>query len=307
LFFDNRLIPETFQNIRVRNTITEYPKEIYGGELPFIVIHNPINPELYKTYVTNNIGNMRKKVQNDSLTIEEVLDFITYDFKRYCEFYNNWEKEERKNQTENIDFYFTQLQKIENVINEKRNVNKIKPDISNFLFTRIALKEQIIIGLNEIANKSSDNFLKYPLKTFYELYDELGIVKNMLSFLRDYNWEGLYSNYLNFCFLNFEKSKYISDSDLDICFPLFCDIMNYIKPQKIIIISKRIIQYLNKRRVLVIDKTKDFGNSKKKIITYSGKIIIKGANNFDFVYIPHPKINISKEIRSLIWKYYFSS
>jgi hypothetical protein len=91
--FDNRLVPQRFNNIEVMN-IVRYPLPENFPEYDTHMSHRAAyHPKHYITYVKANIALIRKTLGNDSLTELEALDALVHtgDFIAYLDYWADLE------------------------------------------------------------------------------------------------------------------------------------------------------------------------------------------------------------------------
>jgi hypothetical protein len=88
--FDGRLLPESYQGIRLHNGYisSTVPKEIEEMVLDPAGFETSWTPNQFIQYVTNNSDLIRKEIGDPKLTLEEMLDAICFgSFLEYCKGY----------------------------------------------------------------------------------------------------------------------------------------------------------------------------------------------------------------------------
>jgi hypothetical protein len=87
--FDNRLVPEEFQGIKVQNiTLDDYPSEFDITEDAPILNAEYYHPDKYIKFVDREINTIAKKLKRKDLTKREALDALTGDFYLHLKWYN---------------------------------------------------------------------------------------------------------------------------------------------------------------------------------------------------------------------------
>lgn len=86
--FDNRLIPQKFNEIKVHNITMGIPFEFkpLTGKAPLFEIEDP---KKYESFVDHNLDLIRETLKNPKLSKEEALDALTGNFNEHVEWYNN--------------------------------------------------------------------------------------------------------------------------------------------------------------------------------------------------------------------------
>jgi len=313
--FDNRLIPEEFRGIEVKNEIKgTYPKEFpsTNASLPIEEWFSPAN---YITFVKNNIDLIKRKLQNKNLTKEDALDALTGDFIKHKQWAEELRKKRIEEATEDIAFFDDLLEKTK-IVYEKSDI-KNHPENTGWSYsvTATAFKRNapIILGFNwgvdtkwvkagNIYGPQKD----YPFRDFEGNYDDLGSLKRTISYFYDYFPEGLSGMQTNYCFLRSEKENQISNNDLNLSNELFIEIIKKYTPSIIISFSKKLLDYLSKEKLLknIISKSLQSGN--RIYSATKAQYAPSGEKPVDFVYIPHPNCPVRKEARMNAWEFCFN-
>ena len=104
--FDNRLVPDSYENIPVLNvTMGSFPKEFpstTNEDIPLEVLYAPKN---YEAFVINNLDLIRRRLKSPNMSKSEALDALTGDFEKH----KNWCRELREKRIRNPEFYLRDL------------------------------------------------------------------------------------------------------------------------------------------------------------------------------------------------------
>ena len=97
--FDNRLVPDEFQGIKVHNIIIgdsplEFPEP--GHDFELLEVYHA--PERYINFVNRCITQIRKKLKNPDLPKEEALDAITGGFEKHIKWCEELSENTKKRQ-----------------------------------------------------------------------------------------------------------------------------------------------------------------------------------------------------------------
>ncbi len=306
--FDNRLIPDSFEGIKVVNwdrgpNPPEFPNS--NAALPLWMYYSAKN---YEKFVDNNFEMIRKNLLNPNMSRTEALDALTGGFEKLIMNNLKEEKEMKTEHKESIAFFNESLNDTKKVF-EKSDIyeDSVK---NNWWYsvsaTGIFIGKPLIVGFNWGAAQGVlyEPQKEYRFETFEGLYDELGSFKRTIKYFHVYCPLALSGMQTNFCFFRSPKESDISSRDLELSLPLFLKYVEYIKPSMLITFSGSLIKYLIKNELLVDHKVKQISNGKSTISPLKGKFV---ANNqkIDLVYLHHPNSPVKAEARNEAWEYCF--
>ena len=120
--------------------------------------------------------------------------------------------------------------------------------------TKLAKNKPLILGFNwGVDSKLTEKGLiatpqtEYPFSHFAGLYDELGSFKQVVDKFESYYPEGLSGTQSNYCFLRSPNEDDITGRDLELCEPIFEELIRNLNPTSIITFSKKLHRYLIKK------------------------------------------------------------
>ena len=171
--------------------------------------------------------------------------------------------------------------------------------------TRIMKNKPLIVGFNWGVDTSKHEAQKeYPDVCFEDNYKDLGSLKRVIPYFKNYYPNALLGMQTNFCFFRSEKEDQISESDLELSSELFDKYLDYSSPSIIISFSKKLSEYLEKKGKLK-DIRKGEIKSGKKIIQPINAKLQHSNNLIDFISLPHPNSKILGMARDEAWEFCF--
>lgn len=302
--FDNRLVPDNFCGFKVENLINpeSYPNEFPSSqsELPLEDWYAPKN---YIDFVENHFDESKDKLRNHNLTKRELLDALTGDFNKHIKWCIGLRSKRIEDEKENIAFFYKLLYKIKQAYldSDVRNINKDwKYSLTS---TKLSKNKPLIVGFNYGAeeNYQYNEQTNYPFAYFSGLYDELASFKKVVALFHEYFTQGLYATQTNICFFRSKKEAEISKHDLELCKPIFYELVNYLNPQCIISFTRKDFLLLDKKTEI---KTIEIPSNNKTLYVSKGKILVN-SSRIDYYNLPHPNSHFTTESRIKAWEYCF--
>ncbi len=105
-----------------------------------------------------------------------------------------------------------------------------------------------------------------------------------------------------YCPLRSAEESQITESDLDICMPLFKDLLKELSPRQIISFSNELEDYFNRKELLsdIVHLEIEIGKRKIK----ATKACIKnGRKKVAIAFLPDKDVTMSKENRERLWEF----
>ena len=250
--FDNRLIPESFDSIEIKNVILgSFPKEFpsENAALPYEEWYSPKN---YEAFVTKNLDLIRQKLNSPRMTEEEALDALTGDFIKHKTWCKKLRTERLKESKKEVAFFSKLLLQTKKAyeISDIKQLSENKGWGYAVTATMILKNRPLIVGFNWGMDSkwlSEGNEYgrqaNYPMRIFESNYDEMGSLKGAIPYFHDYFSEALIGMQTNFCFFRSEKENQISAKDLELSSPLFDEYLDYSSPSIIISFSIKLKNY----------------------------------------------------------------
>ena len=315
--YDNRLVPKKFMGVKVSNGIIgKFPNE-FPSQNATLPIFEWFSPNNYKRFVSNNILKLRKEFNNAKLTETEALNalmqsgtFIEHE-KKCIKMKNDIVLKSK----DDIIFFNTLLKKTgkafsKSDISKHSNNNSWGYSVTATMFMK---NKPLIVGFNwgvdskwlnegNVYNEQKE----YPLRQFESNYDDLGSFKRVVNYFHRFFPKALSGMQSNFCFFRSEKDSQISKNDLNMCKPLFDELLEYSNPSMIISFSSRLRDYFVNNSLLTDPKVKtiDTGNGKLKLI--KGNYELSTGKKIKFLYLPHPNYPLKSKYRDEAWEFEFT-
>lgn len=308
--FDVRRIPKEFNGIKVvEELIGKYPDE-FPSEFASLSFEDWYSPEWYVKFVDNNLDLISKKIKIPNLTREDALDALTGDFKKHVNSCIKMRIDRRKEEKENIAFFYELLYETKQayLLSDVYKNFKDKEWYYSVTATKFMKNKPLIVGFNwgaEQDYKYSPQ-CEYPFTHFEGLYDELGSLNRTIPFFHEYFQKALTGMQTNFCFFRSHEEKQISFKDLGLCKPLFDKYLDYVDPSIIISFSSKLRDYFNDNNLITNKKVLSIKYLKGQTEIIKGNYETKAGKIINFVYIPHPNARVSKEDRIKAWNFCFN-
>ncbi len=311
--FDNRLISEKFNGISVDNTtVGKFPEEFpsENAELP---IEEWFSLEHYLKFVENNLSIIRKELNKPSLTIKEALDALSGSIEKHLKWCIDLRLDRIDQEKDNIIFFHKLLYKIRQAfflsdVYKKYGKNNWWYSVTS---TRFIDNVPLIVGFNPGVEKkwveAGNHYhpqTEYPFSGFLGLYEEPGSMKVLVDRFFEYFPSGNFGTQINFCFFRTDVENKITRHDLQLCFPIFEELLDYLEPSVIINFSRRAHGYFVENYDTDIE-TKKIPSGRKTCFASRGKIILNNKP-IDYYNLPHP--SYEKYIPNAVkqaWEYCF--
>jgi len=176
--------------------------------------------------------------------------------------------------------------------------------------TRIMKNKPLIIGFNwgvdSIQRGGKCEIQKeYPDKCFEDNYKELGSLKRVIPYFKNYYPDALSGMQTNFCFFRSEKEDQVSEGDLKLSSELFDKYLDYSDPSIIISFSKKLSEYLERKGKLKHIQKEEIKSGKKIIQPIRAKFQHTNNNLVPFISLPHPNYPLLREARDKAWEFCF--
>lgn len=311
--FDNRLIPDKFDEIEVDSiTMGTYPKEFPSNyaELP---LEDWSSPERFVKFVENNLSLIRKTLKHPTITTNEALDAITGDFNKHITLTKKRKEERQLQHKSHIEFFKKLLSETETVFRKSEvfaNYNKENWGYS-ITATRLEKNKPVIVGFNWGAGNNWKNENKietiqkdYPFSSFSGLYDELGSFARVVNLFNKYLPEANNGVQTNFCFFRSQHEHQISDNDKKLCSPLFEELINYLEPSMLITFSSSLNDFFEKNGKIIEKQILKIHSKNNEVKAIKGTILINDRQ-IEYYNLPHPNYPITTEARLKAWEHCF--
>lgn len=178
--------------------------------------------------------------------------------------------------------------------------------------TRIMKNKPLIVGFNwGVDSKSMQKGDKheaqkeYPDVCFEDNYKDLGSLKRVIPYFKNYYRDSLCGMQTNFCFFRSEKESQISESDLKLSSELFDKYLDYSSPSIIISFSKKLALYLEREGRLTDIHKAEIQSKNKKVQSIVAKFQHSNINLIPFISLPHPNYPILGMARDKAWEFCF--
>lgn len=313
--FDNRLVPESFENLRVRNmTMGSFPREFPSGNaaLPLEEWYSPKN---YETFVINNLDLIRRTLKSPNMSKSEALDALTGDFKEHKKWCRDLREKHIAESRNEISFLKRLLSQTEKAFLQSDVKQRQENKGWGFRVTAmIRNNKPLIVDFNWKTNNKllgeSNKYKaqeKYYLRIFESNYEELGPLKGVPFYFHEYFPQALTGMHTSYCFFRSENENQISLHDLKLSSHLFDQYLEYSSPSIVISFSKKLKEYLEKSGRLKIIKKKEIKSNNHTAFSSIGKLYYKSGETVDFICLPHPNCPISKQARASAWQFCFEN
>lgn len=86
--FDNRLVPDNYQSYKVNNLTLSHTIPVTLNPVVDLPLWHVENPNNYILFVQNNIEEIRRVLNKESITTYDALDAITGGFTKHLDYWN---------------------------------------------------------------------------------------------------------------------------------------------------------------------------------------------------------------------------
>jgi hypothetical protein len=176
--------------------------------------------------------------------------------------------------------------------------------------TKLEKNQTVLIGYNGGAEigVNYDPQLEIPPENFKDLYDKkwLGSFVRVYTNLKTYLKNDDVDNFVqtNFCFFRSKSEGLISYHDIELCKPLFEELIEIIKPKRIIGFSKKLSDYLIPKIPGDYLESINIPSNKKTLHVIKGKINIAGSL-IPIFFLPHPNAKFTGDSLVKAWDFCF--
>ncbi len=163
----------------------------------------------------------------------------------------------------------------------------------------------LVIGFNWGASKGEDYSPQKEIKKTNFLTEEVGSLSRIFPYCRRYFGEDFLSKITqsNYCFFRSQKESQITQRDIELCEPIFEQLVGILNPSSILCFSSKLRDSLLKngriKSTEMFDIKYDRGSLK---VTYTA---IKATLNsgVEISFLPHPNYPMKGEARQEAWKF----
>lgn len=180
------------------------------------------------------------------------------------------------------------------------------------ILTACLEQEPMIIGFNWGVDNTWDEYINGRAYENQKDIEEvnftkihMGSLERVKPYMKKYFPEVNLNkgSHSNFCFFRSEKESQITEKDINLCIPIFNEMIEIVKPSVIICLSSRARDYFWSKNLFI--------DPKEKIIRYKTKTgknrtvkAVKAHVGKSKIYcIPHPNSKISTEARKIAWQF----
>lgn len=182
----------------------------------------------------------------------------------------------------------------------------------SLMSTKISIGAPLILGYNYGAAEG----VKYkaqsqiPSKSFGDVMkkNDLGSFSKVYNSLIDYCPDEDVHNFMmsNFCYFRSKSEGQISGKDLDACMQIFEQLIQEVRPSKILGFSAKLRNYIKANKLYTKLEEHKIQSNKRTLLVSKGKMNIADSN-IPFFMLPHPNSHFTGEARAEAWSYCFSS
>jgi len=311
--FDYRLLPDHFENIKVKSNLCENMPKEFPDPYPGMQIEEYNFPERYIAYVKRNIEKIRKTLHSKNITVDEALDALTGGWNNHLNRVTELKENRIMEHKEHIKFFNELLEKTKEVYHQSDIFKEHGNKNWGYSVTATSFEKnaKVIVGFNwGVDKKFIENGNSYgpqpgyPSKNFSSSYEDLGSLKRTFPFLHKH-FEIIPEVQINYCFFRSESEAQISNKDLTLSGELFDSLIHYLEPSMLISFSKNLNDHLSNSGKLIQTETLQIKSGNKIFSVAKGKVKIND-NEVDYYYLPHPNCPIKREARVKAWEYCFS-
>lgn len=178
--------------------------------------------------------------------------------------------------------------------------------------TKIIVNKPLIIGFNWGAG-SGVSFapqMDYPTESFYDLHKKkwLGSLSRIIPYCEKYISKefACEAGQSNYCFFRSYQEDQISEHDLELCKPIFRELLEISKPSLLLCFSARLRDHLILSELVENCATAELpyrqGNAERKCLVAKGEISFGKSKIY---FLPHPNWPLKREIREEAWEFCF--
>lgn len=179
--------------------------------------------------------------------------------------------------------------------------------------TRLDKGKPVIVGFNWGVDNAwlkkgnrYGNQKDYPNAVFKDLYNDLGSFKKVVNQFNRYLPEANEGVQINFCFFRSQTESQISQKDLDLCIPLFEELIAYLEPNMIILFSSSLFRFFKNKNYILNSTDQSFTDRNRTVYVSKGQMLIKNVQT-NYYLLPHPNYPISGLLRMQAWEYCFGN
>jgi membrane protein YdbS with pleckstrin-like domain len=178
--------------------------------------------------------------------------------------------------------------------------------------TRLTTDNNVIVGFNWGA---ADNFnyqpqTEIPTENFKDLYDKkwLGSLQRIYEPLKEYFPYEDIDNCVqtNFCFFRSKEENQITPTDLQLSTPLFQNLLDIIKPKRIVGFSNKLRDYFLNNNLCTSVETLNIPSNGKTLFVAKGIYRVNGRD-IPIFFLPHPNSQFTSAARHTAWEFCFES
>ncbi len=108
----------------------------------------------------------------------------------------------------------------------------------------------------------------------------------------------------NLCFFRSMEEYHLSDNDIELCEPLFEELINIVEPKRVIGFSPKVKDYFTSKNLCLDIKSENFKSGKNTLQAVKGYLKIK-KTLVPFCILPHPNSRFSTEAIEKAYRYCF--
>lgn len=177
--------------------------------------------------------------------------------------------------------------------------------------TALIPAQPLVIGFNWGVDNTWEEYISgkaYQHQTVIEKQKMMDIYKGSLQ--RAVNLIAKYfpivnmdnSSHSNFCFFRSENENQISKKDINLCIPIFNELISILEPSVVFCFSGKARDYMRNNKVVINYEEKYIEPSQKGKHSF---IVAKGRiNNIVPVYfLPHPNCPLTTDVRTAAWEF----
>ena len=178
--------------------------------------------------------------------------------------------------------------------------------------TKVTENMPLIVGFNWGAahGVSYAPQLNCSHESFSNLYKEkrLGSLARIIPYLHKYMPGVSYTEMgqSNYCFFRSHQECQITEHDLELCKPIFIELLEIVKPSLLLCFSVRLRNYL-----LLSDRIQNIATAKlsgRQGSSENNCVVIKGEiahGRVKIYFLPHPNYPLRRELREKAWEFCF--
>ncbi|NKI16605.1 hypothetical protein HCU74_04120 [Spongiibacter sp. KMU-166] len=208
--------------------------------------------------------------------------------------------------------------KLESLLNELHAAHQ-KSDIAvacekngrswgySLITTSLKPDKPMLIGFNWGAATGENYDNQTSIESEALLDQDLGSFKRIVPYTEKFLGYGTMvdASQTNYCFFRSHSEREISQTDINLCKPIFRDLLSVVKPSMILCFSSKLRDHLIEDRQVFDLKTKVI--TFKRGATDIKYVVKKGALDGDIkvYFLPHPNYPMRKTAREQAWAFCF--